>query len=63
MTALQLLLGTAAAATEPAVEHAPAHGEGAHDVASILMHHVLDQPFFGLPSKHLVFFGLAAPCS
>jgi F-type H+-transporting ATPase subunit a len=38
--------------TEPA--------EGAHDIASILMHHVLDQPFLGLPSKHLVFFGIAA---
>jgi F-type H+-transporting ATPase subunit a len=35
-------------------------GEGAHDIASILMHHVLDQPFLGLPSKHLVFFGIAA---
>jgi len=28
--------------------------------AGVLMHHILDQPFLGLPSKHLVFFGLAA---
>ena len=59
MRTLALLLDIAAA-TEPSVDQAPAHGEGAHDVASILMHHVLDQPFLGMPSKHLVFFGLAA---
>lgn len=28
--------------------------------AGVLMHHILDQPFLGLPSKHLVFFCLAA---
>ena len=60
MRQLHALLLTALAATEPALEHAPAHGEGAPDVSAILMHHVLDRPFFGLPSKHLVFFGLAA---
>ena len=32
-------------------------GEGP---AGVLMHHILDQPFFGMPSKHLVFFCLAA---
>jgi len=60
MIVLSLLLGTAAAVTEPGAEHAPAHGDGAHDIAGILMHHVLDQPFFGLPSKHLAFFVIAA---
>jgi len=40
-----------AAATEPAAHGGP---------AEVLMHHVLDQPFFGLPSKHLFFFVLAA---
>jgi F-type H+-transporting ATPase subunit a len=60
MRQLHALLLTALAATEPALEHSPAHGEGAPDVSAILMHHVLDRPFFGLPSKHLVFFGLAA---
>ena len=52
--------------------HAPeaaeaAHGaaeaighEEAHGPAQVLMHHVMDQPFFGLPSKHLVFFVVAA---
>jgi F-type H+-transporting ATPase subunit a len=59
----------------PAVEHALPAGEHAapaagHDAShddpsTILMHHVLDQPFapFGIdlgPSKHLVFFLLAA---
>jgi F-type H+-transporting ATPase subunit a len=31
-----------------------------HGAATILFHHVLDQPVFGLPSKHLLFFVLAA---
>jgi len=48
----------AAAHAAPAAEHAAQGAE--HDTASILMHHVLDQPIWGLPSKHLVFFGLAA---
>jgi F-type H+-transporting ATPase subunit a len=55
-------------AAVPAAEHAaPAAGhETDHDDPSaVLMHHVLDQPFapFGInlgPSKHLVFFVLAA---
>ncbi len=59
MRGLYLLLQTAMAATEPALEHAPPHGEGARDVAAILMHHVLDQPFLGFRSKHLVFFVFA----
>lgn len=52
----------------PAAEQphaAPAHATeaehgGGHDPASILMHHVLDGPVFGLPSKHLLYFGLTA---
>jgi len=74
MSGLLALLSTAAAAAQEAAsehvgeaathgaaatEHA-AEGAGHGDTASILMHHVLDQPFFGFPSKHLVFFGLAA---
>jgi F-type H+-transporting ATPase subunit a len=51
--------GASAAHAAPTADHA-AEAAGHHDTASILMHHVLDQPFFGLPSKHLVFFGLAA---
>jgi F-type H+-transporting ATPase subunit a len=57
----------------PAPEHAPAaaqehaaapagaeHG-GGHDPASVMMHHVTDQkPFYGMYSKHLVFFVVAA---
>ena len=62
-------LAILAAQAEDAAEHAAAahgaaetaaHAEGAHDVAAILMHHVLDAPFFGFYSKHLVFFVLAA---
>jgi F-type H+-transporting ATPase subunit a len=45
-------------------ESVPAHeaaGEGEHEgAAAVLMHHVLDQPWFGLPSKHLAFFVIAA---
>jgi F-type H+-transporting ATPase subunit a len=51
---------TFAAAAEEAAEATGHTAEGGHDVASILMHHVLDQPFFGLPSKHLAFFVVAA---
>jgi F-type H+-transporting ATPase subunit a len=50
--------GAAAAQGGAVAEHAAEGGH--HDTASILMHHVLDQPFLGLPSKHLVFFGIAA---
>ena len=58
-----------AAAPEPAeAAHAPAAeghaatepGGGHEDPATVIMHHATDQPFFGLPSKHLVFFFLAA---
>jgi F-type H+-transporting ATPase subunit a len=45
-----------------AVEEA-AHGpaEGGHGgPAEVLMHHVLDQPWLGLPSKHLAFLVIAA---
>jgi len=49
------------------VQHAPVeqgsaasgHGEE-HGPAQILMHHVLDQTWMGLPSKHLAFFVIAA---
>jgi F-type H+-transporting ATPase subunit a len=43
-------------------EHGAAAAEhgGGHGPADILMHHVLDQPFLGFQSKHLVFFVLAA---
>ena len=34
--------------------------EGPLDVAAVLLHEVLDRPFLGLPSRHLVFFVLAA---
>ena len=30
------------------------------DVAAILFHEILDRPFLGFPSRHLVFFVLAA---
>jgi F-type H+-transporting ATPase subunit a len=66
-TGALLLAGQEAAhqAAAGAAEHAPeaagaAAHEEAHGPAQVLMHHVLDQPFFGLPSKHLVFFVLAA---
>lgn len=50
--ALTLLLAVAEAA-EPAAE-------GQEGPAQVLFHHVLDQPFYGLPSKHLAFFLLAS---
>lgn len=34
------------------------HGDGGP--AAVIMHHATDQPFLGLPSKHFVFFLLAA---
>jgi F-type H+-transporting ATPase subunit a len=42
---------------------AEAHAAGApshDDPATVIMHHVTDVPFLGLPSKHAVFFFLAA---
>jgi F-type H+-transporting ATPase subunit a len=63
---LALLLQTAPgqpapSAAAPAVETA-AHGEAesAIDPAEVLAHHVLDQPVFGLPSKHLLYLVLVA---
>jgi F-type H+-transporting ATPase subunit a len=53
------LLPTLAEAAGHAAEAAE-KAEGHEDVAAILMHHVLDKPFFGLPSKHLTFFVVAA---
>jgi F-type H+-transporting ATPase subunit a len=50
------VIGLALAAT--AVEAGEAAGH--EGPAEVLMHHVLDQPFWGLPSKHLVFFVIAA---
>jgi F-type H+-transporting ATPase subunit a len=47
------------AAHEPAPA-APEGGAGHDDPAAVIMHHVTDAPFLGLPSKHLVFFFLAA---
>jgi F-type H+-transporting ATPase subunit a len=42
--------------------HAEETGEHANEAgaASVILHHVTDQTFFGFPSKHLVFFVLAA---
>jgi F-type H+-transporting ATPase subunit a len=47
-----------AASPEAAPGHEAAAGRGG--AAEVIMHHVTDQPFFGLPSKHLAFFVLAA---
>ena len=50
------------AAPAPEGEHAAVaeHAAEAHGPSDILMHHVLDQEFFGIPSKHMVYFALAA---
>jgi F-type H+-transporting ATPase subunit a len=53
------------AGPEPApVPAAEGHGTGGatshDDPATVIMHHVTDVPFLGLPSKHAVFFLLAA---
>jgi F-type H+-transporting ATPase subunit a len=53
----------AAAAVDELAPHAAEHSaatHGAHEGGDILMHHMLDQPFLGLPSKHLVFFVIVA---
>jgi F-type H+-transporting ATPase subunit a len=53
-----------AAGQVPAAGHAPEGehaAEGGHDdPASVLMHHVLDAPFYGFFSKHLAFSALIA---
>jgi F-type H+-transporting ATPase subunit a len=47
-------------AAEPHAAPAAEHGD-AHDPATVMMHHVTDQkPFYGMYSKHLVFFVVAA---
>lgn len=43
-------------ASAPSPTGAP---EGPLDIAEVLFHEVLDRPFLGLPSRHLVFFVLA----
>ncbi len=72
MSSLHLALLSAAqeAAHEAAAEHAPeAHAaveagaqahESGHGPGEVLMHHILDGPFWGLPSKHLVFLVVVA---
>jgi F-type H+-transporting ATPase subunit a len=52
----------ASPATPEAEAHAAEAGEHVDEsgAASVIMHHVTDQTFFGFPSKHLVFFVLAA---
>ena len=40
-----------------AVEHV---AEGAHYTGEMLMHHVVDQPFYGFVTKHILFFCIAA---
>jgi len=54
--------GGAASETHAAAagaEHGEAEGH-ATDPASVMMHHVTDSSYFGLPSKHLFFFVLVA---
>ena len=52
----------APAAAQPAAEgHATGEPAAGHDdPATVIMHHVTDVPFLGMPSKHTVFFLLAA---
>jgi len=52
LSALALLLASSGHEAEAA-----GHGEGP---AAILMHHIVDQPWMGLPSKHLAFFVIAS---
>lgn len=49
-------------ATEHGAPAAGGHGEDHDNPATVLMHHVTDQPvgFLGIPSKHLLFFGIVA---
>jgi F-type H+-transporting ATPase subunit a len=53
------MIGTMIVAAAEAGEAAHG-GEGAADVGAVLMHHVVDGPYFGLASKQLVFFVIAA---
>ncbi|MCG6927060.1 MAG: F0F1 ATP synthase subunit A [Acidobacteria bacterium] len=51
----------ALASPESAAHGTEAGGHGEESgPAAVIMHHVTDQTFFGFPSKHLVFFVLAA---
>jgi F-type H+-transporting ATPase subunit a len=45
---------------EAGPEHAAGEGADHGGPAAVIMHHATDQPFLGLPSKHFVFFVLAA---
>jgi F-type H+-transporting ATPase subunit a len=50
-----------AAAHPPAEGHAAGEGAAGHDdPGTVIMHHATDVPFLGMPSKHTVFFLLAA---
>ena len=63
MSGLCLLLQAAhaeAPTSHEAAESAAHAAEGGQGPAEIIMHHVSDTVFFGFPSKHLIFFGLAA---
>jgi F-type H+-transporting ATPase subunit a len=63
MTGILGLMAVAQEAASPAAAAEQVAGAGAEThggPAEVIMHHVLDQPFLGLPSKHLVFFGIAA---
>lgn len=51
---------THAAEAPAAVSGHAAEAGHASDPATVIMHHVTDVPFFGLPSKHAVFFVFAA---
>jgi F-type H+-transporting ATPase subunit a len=60
--ALLLLLQAAHPETPPheAAEAGAHAAEAGHGPAEVIMHHVTDTVYFGFPSKHLVFFVLAA---
>ena len=51
---------TAGAAHEVASAHEAEAGSGHGDPSTVIMHHVTDQPIFGLHSKHLLYFVVAA---
>lgn len=57
---LALLLQAAPAEKAGPAPHAAAEAASHGGPAAVIMHHVTDQAFFGFPSKHLVFFVLAA---
>jgi F-type H+-transporting ATPase subunit a len=64
MTGVRALLLAVLQEGHEAVAPGAAHGgeaAAAHeDVAEVLMHHVTDHAIFGFPSRHLLFFGVAA---